>query len=361
MHLSLAPFAARVRFRSRREMDSGYWRGVMSALFCNIASRLVGTHQAVIGHIKGLAQADGSCLRANCVSARLGVDMEGDLQRSVKELDLDLAVLAYGVAWNDIRLAAEGAASQIAAAMACEALVEARIPEAAGHHHDNPSLPVNKPAKLISCKVMIDEIRPFLPAGMEMEAFDISLHVRPGLLRETLQKAIDAADGIYDPILLGYGLCSKSTVGLMARHSRLVVPKGDDCISVFLGSEKERRAEADKEPGTYFLTQGYIGGGTGPLTDYDRMVKKYGRQRADGLIAKMMGHYKRLVYIRMPNAESLESDRAYANEMAERFGLEYVERDGTSRLLKLLAEGQWGEDFVVTEPGQAIELESFMT
>jgi len=67
---------------------------------------------------------------------------------------------------------------------------------------------------------MIEELRPFLPEGIATEVFDISLHTQPRSLRERLQEAIDASDGLYDPIYLGYGMCAKATVGLVARQSR---------------------------------------------------------------------------------------------------------------------------------------------
>ena len=113
-------------------------------------------------------------------------------------------------------------------------------------------------AKLITCRVMIDEIRRFLPSEVEAEVFDISQHVRPKLLKSALQAAIDRADGNYDVILLGYGLCSNAAVGLVAQRSQLVIPKIHDCIGIFLGSHAAYKAEMEREP-AFFLTQGYIG------------------------------------------------------------------------------------------------------
>lgn len=171
---------------------------------------------------------------------------------------------------------------------------------------------------------------------------------------------IDAADGKYDPIILGYGLCSKAVVGLSAQRSRLIVPRSDDCIEIFLGSRQARLEQLAIEPGTYFLTQGYIGDGASMIyADYERSVAKYGKKRADQLLKKMMGHYKRLVYIRMPETKTLEPDRVYAQELAARFGLSYVEVDGTPRWLQRLAAQQWDEDFVVVQPGESIELGHF--
>ncbi len=54
--------------------------------------------------------------------------------------------------------------------------------------------------KLISCRVMVDELRPFLPEQIAVEILEISLHTSPDQLQQRLQQAIDAADGLYDPI-----------------------------------------------------------------------------------------------------------------------------------------------------------------
>jgi hypothetical protein len=214
--------------------------------------------------------------------------------------------------------------------------------------------------KLICCRVMIDELLPFLPEGTATEVLEISLHVHPDQLSEHLQRAIDAADGIYDPIYLGYGLCSKAVVGLVARNSRLVIPKTDDCIELFLGSRKARLDQLAGEPGTFFLTQGYIGDGASMIfSEHERAVARYGKERAERLIQSMMSHYKRLVYIRTAHATSLESDREYARAMAARFLLNYEELDGTSEWLGQLIAGKWDDRFVVVGPGEKIELRHF--
>jgi len=93
-------------------------------------------------------------------------------------------------------------------------------------------------------------------------------------------------------------------------------------------------------PGTYFLTQGYIGDRGGSVfSDYDRVVKKYGREKAEKLMAKMLGNYNRLAYIRLPNVSTLEADREYSRTVAARFNMRYEEIDGTTRLLKRMLEG----------------------
>lgn len=218
-----------------------------------------------------------------------------------------------------------------------------------------------KAPMLIACRVVIEEMRPFLPEGMAAEVLEMSLHTRPNRLREALQAAVNAADGRYDPILLGYGLCSRAVVGLVAQASRLVMPRGDDCIGLFLGSQRARLEEAQSVPGTYFLTGGWIGESAGaPFTDYDRMVRRYGPEKAGALMGKMLRHYRRLAYIRMPNRADLEADRARARDIAARFSLEYAEIDGTPRWLERMLAGDWGEDFIVVAPGEPLRIEHFL-
>ncbi|MBP1609533.1 MAG: hypothetical protein H6Q04_1768 [Acidobacteria bacterium] len=219
-------------------------------------------------------------------------------------------------------------------------------------------------SKLIACRVMIDEIRPFLAAETEIEVFEISRHIHPSKLKDALQEAIARADGCYDPILLGYGLCSNSVVGLKAKCSRIVIPKMHDCIGIFLGSHQAYLDEHEKEPGTYFLTQGYIQGylseAQGPMGDWERAAKKYGPEKADELMGIMMKNYRRLVYIRTPESIDLEGDRQYAHRFAERFSMRYEEMESSSRLLHKLVSGDWDEEFVVMEPGKEVTQEQFL-
>lgn len=360
MSVSLEPYVAQLRLRSATANDAAYWRAFMRRLLAAVAQGAVAAGAALIGHIKALAEVDGIPLRANCVSAKEEPDVEFALTSRRDSLDVDLVVLVYGLGWGAVHDIVAAALEASGAELACTVGLDPRRPQGAPPAHGaSPS--AKRHAKLISCKVMIEEIRPYLPATVATEEFDISLHTHPNALRSKLQQAIDAADGVFDPILLGYGMCSKATVGLVAQRSRLVVPKSDDCIGIFLGSERQRRALTSEEPGTYFLTQGWIGSGlTGPLAEFERMVEKFGRQRAEALLAKMMRHYKRLAYIRMPMVASLAADREAAQAMALRFGMEYVEIEGNPRWLQNLADHTWGEDFVVAEPGQPLALEQFM-
>ena len=134
----------------------------------------------------------------------------------------------------------------------------------------------------MACATVIEEMYPFIPEGMRYQVFDFGLHVNPGKLRQTLQEAVDGVGGQYETIILGYGLCSQAVVGIKANGCRLVVPRVDDCIALFLGSRSAYSAQCRAEPGTYYLTKGWIEVGDTPFSEYDRSIQLYGKEREIG-------------------------------------------------------------------------------
>lgn len=216
--------------------------------------------------------------------------------------------------------------------------------------------------KVIACRVMVDEMRSFLRDDVEVQVLEISQHVRPKQLKIEIQAAVDRIDGTCEVILLGYGLCSNSVLGLSAKKSKIVIPKLHDCIGVFLGSHRAYLNEMDREP-AFFLTQGYIRGYESdqgsPLSELERLTERYGKEKAEMLMNRIMGSYKRLVYIQTPQATDIEGDRAYSKRFADRFQMRYEEVPGTPELIRRLVSGDWNDDFVVVEPGTEVKLEHF--
>jgi hypothetical protein len=211
---------------------------------------------------------------------------------------------------------------------------------------------------VMACATVIEEMLPLLPPGVEHHVLDFGLHVNPDKLRRTLQEAIDAVSERFDTIILGYGLCSQAVIGLRAAHSTLVVPRVDDCISIFLGSHVAYRQQSRSEPGTYYLTKGWIEVGDSPFSEYDRMVERYGPARAERMIRLMLANYKRLALINTGQYE-LEKYREYARSTAARFGLRYEEIEGSTALVQKMVLGPWDDEFVVVPPGQVIQYEHF--
>lgn len=211
---------------------------------------------------------------------------------------------------------------------------------------------------VMACATVIEEMLPLIPAGMHHQILDFGLHVYPEKLRKTLQEAVDAVGDEIDTILLGYGMCSQAVVGLVAQKATLVVPRVDDCIAIFLGSRSAYNTQCRSEPGTYYLTKGWIEVGDTPFTEYDQMVERLGPERAARVQKIMLKNYKRLALINTGQYE-MERYREYTRRTAERFGLRFEEIDGSNAMVKKMIEGDWDDEFIVVHPGEMIRYDHF--
>jgi len=198
-----------------------------------------------------------------------------------------------------------------------------------------------------------------MPPQRSYEVLDFGLHSDPDRLRAALQNAIDSAAPNIGTILLGFGLCAKAVVGLKTARRTIVIPRADDCITIFLGSVAHYRDQQRNEPGTLYMTKGWIESGT-PLDEQrEILARKYGEQKAGILFKKMLQGYKRLAFINTGNYE-LEQYRNRSREIARRLELRYEEIQGDNSLVRKLLNGLWDEDFIVVPPGHTVELTSFV-
>jgi len=212
--------------------------------------------------------------------------------------------------------------------------------------------------KVIACATVIEEMLVLMPPQLTYDVLDFGLHSNPDKLRTVLQGAIDAVPGSVETILLGLSLCAKSVVGLKSDRHTLVIPKADDCITIFLGSVARYNQQQRNEPGTLYLTKGWIESGT-PLDEQrEIMARKYGEQKAGFLFKKMLQGYKRLAFINTGNYD-LEKYRTRSQEIAQRLELRYEEIQGDNSLVKKLLNGTWDDEFVVAPPGHTVAITDF--
>ncbi len=212
---------------------------------------------------------------------------------------------------------------------------------------------------IIACATVIEEMLPLLPAGIAHQVLDLGLHTDPNNLRAALQTLIDESSQQADTIILGYGLCANAVIGLRATNCTLVIPRVDDCIAIFLGSRSAYHEQFHAEPGTYYLSKGWIEAGDGPLAEYERIAARRGPERAEKLMRLMLRHYTRLVLINTGPHE-LERYREYARRTADRFDLRYEEIEGSQDLVNKMIQGPWDDEFVVVPPGGVIRYQDFM-
>lgn len=232
--------------------------------------------------------------------------------------------------------------------------------------------------KCLSCKALARIVYRFAatsPHIIDVELFEIGLHNEPETLNKTLQERLDAVEvGDYDAIVMGYGLCGKALEGIIAPAGLpVIIPRAHDCITLFLGSRSRYQAEFEENNGTYWYSADYIernsdsnqGMSLGAETvdaggsNYDEMVKKYGKENADYLIEVMGGwqqHYSRAAYLAYDFYQSDTAESQARNDAREndwRFDQVAV----NLILIKQLLYGEWAqEDFLHLEPGQKLEM-----
>lgn len=228
--------------------------------------------------------------------------------------------------------------------------------------------------KILCCEVFFREIC-LLAAGSphtcDLEFLPKGLHdLGADKMRSRLQEYIDRMEGKhYDAIVLVYGLCNNGVAGLVARSTRIVIPRAHDCISLFLGSREKYRERFNAHPGTYYRTTGWLehadseGAGDvsvskqlGLFMQREELVRKYGEENADYIMETMgngMANYDRLAFISM-GLDCEDKFKRIAAEEAVQQNLVFEEIPGSMDLLRKLIIGEWDKDFLVIEPGQVL-------
>ena len=226
----------------------------------------------------------------------------------------------------------------------------------------------HRPVVVIACKVFQDLLEHFLPPDLadQVTFLDYGLHRFPEVLSKTVQEQID---GIQESsrILLGYGLCGNGLNGIRAGRHTLFIPRADDCIAILLGSYQAYLREFSENPGTYYLTKGWLESGSDPLKEHHEVVEKYGAEDGAWIMDQQYMNYTRLVLV-AHTQEGLESYRPRALEVAEycqRWGMKYEEVLGSDEYIRDLVKAvstlsESDEQFLVIPPGESIEQSRFL-
>ena len=198
------------------------------------------------------------------------------------------------------------------------------------------------------------------------------LHDTPDVLRAQLQKTIDEIEQEnqalresqrFQAIVLAYGLCSNGVIGLRSRSLPIIVPRGDDCISLFLGSAERYRMLFREMQGVYWYNRGWIEQSFTPSREnYEiqrqEYVRDYGEENADYLMEctnSWMTNYKCCAYISSPLGDEPEME-AYAKQASEDFGWEFRRVPGSMMYLEALVNGPWNDNqFLICLPESRIE------
>jgi len=217
---------------------------------------------------------------------------------------------------------------------------------------------------LIACSVMEREIALCSEGSTHIQEtcfFEMGLHDRPNVLRETLQTAISAMeqrDGI-EALVLAYGLCGLGTCGLRPARLKLVIPRAHDCITLFIGSREQYAAHQHTCPSCYYFTPGWNRERRVPGPDRiesvkAELLKRFDPEDVDYLLEAEQEQWSRhdtATYVDLGTADA-ESEAAYARRCADWLGWKFERIKGDATLLRDLLRGEWdAERFQIIEPG----------
>lgn len=214
---------------------------------------------------------------------------------------------------------------------------------------------------VIACNIMRDELLHFQTNGVSFVFLEQSLHRTPQKMKPIIQDEIDkAAKEDWDYVILSYGLCSNGILGVKANHHPIVIPRVHDCIALFLGSWKKYMEEHKREPGTYYLTKGWIDEGKSPIGIYREYCQRYDKETAEWVIKEELKNYTRIAFVDIGVGLS-EAYREHAKENARFLHLRYEEMKGSLVFFEKMLRGWWSEDFIILKPGQEVTQELFLT
>lgn len=216
---------------------------------------------------------------------------------------------------------------------------------------------------LVACRIFEPELEMLRKpeSNIEIRYLDQSLHRWPQKMPSFVQDQIEQVTARADQIVLGYGLCSNGITGVIASEPGLIVPHCHDCIAFFLGSSAAYREALKKQPGTYYLTPGWIKEGQDPLgiieNDY---TPRLGRKTAIWGMKEELKNYSHIVFINTgPDDPGYYRQRALDN--SKFFNKQFKEIHGDlSYLNKLLYGPYLDEDFIFLKAGERLEQKMFL-
>ena len=223
---------------------------------------------------------------------------------------------------------------------------------------------------IVACRVLTRELSALVATcenDVDVTWLPQGLHETPALLHTAIEEQLEALYRMIDRkmqrrtpdyIVLGYGLCSQSIVGIQAKRIPLVVPRTDDCLALFFGSQQRYLDYFERYKGTYWLNSQWVRNVPDLDPDYDeKLYAEYLEQYEDEDTAQYLldmhkenlKNYRYVGYV----GTKLYNDsweRSRAKEYADRRGLEFLEKEGNNRLLQKIVKGEFDDEDFLTVP-----------
>ena len=212
------------------------------------------------------------------------------------------------------------------------------------------------------------------PHIVDLEFVPMLAHDEPKklnlLIKEKIDLSISESGRKYDAVILGFGLCGNSVVGLSCPVP-MIIPRAHDCCTIQMGSKENFIAafgdilSARWSSTGYFerchgLANGYLG--TEQLAahktsaEYMGYIEKYGEDNADYIWETMHPEIEtdEAVYIKIEDFEYSDSFEKYKSDI-EKSDKQLKVVEGDISMLKDLVCGKWDDErFLVVAPGKKI-------
>lgn len=185
---------------------------------------------------------------------------------------------------------------------------------------------------------------------------DSKLHNTPTILKKELQEKIDSCYS--DVILLLYGCCGNATVGLASEKSKLVCLKVDDCISLLLGGNENRKNLRDSMK-SYFFTKTQIENECSLFNEIKNCINKRGEEKTKKIYDMMLKHYE---YIRVidTGAYKIEDIIDKSKYISDNWNMKHEVIEGDLNILYKAFSEDWDDNFIQIEGRNHIDLNQFL-
>ena len=181
-------------------------------------------------------------------------------------------------------------------------------------------------------------------------------HNTPEILKKKIQDLINENQD-KDEIILSYGLCGNAVVGLKSEHTKLILPKYDDCICQQLQTGSAHKNS--KEKGCMYLTREWTLDEEGIVQQCDMIYEQYGEE-AENIINTIYGGYHSVVVIDTGAYDVHKLDN-YVDNVEKLTGMKLKYKKGSGKVLENILTGNYKEnkDILLILPKQEITIWHF--
>ena len=215
---------------------------------------------------------------------------------------------------------------------------------------------------IVACEILkyeIEAAQEKLGTNYPIEYIDGGLHSVPKKLREALAKKLYELPEEVDTVLLGMALCGNAIVEFVT-PKRLVVPRMDDCLTMFLHTDDTRHANL-KEVGHMYLTDGYLQVKNFIKDEYDSTLEKYGERRCQRMVKMLYKGYTSVDVIDVGTYDAYTPEfTELVQGNAEIIGCPACHVPGSNIIIEKLLAGKWDNQFFIAEAGTTLDMMNFM-